>query len=100
MRINGIDGVDRINAISAYKGSKVTKTGNGAVRLDESDISGEAVSFSKALSKIRESAGTLSDAETSRIKSVADSIEHGTYNVSAAEVAERMLAGFPAAPEE
>ena len=91
MKINGIGGPgfvqgnSRVNRISAYEKYNVTPGG------DEVSISDEALSFSKIFSAARQSAEVREADVKSRIETIRERLENGTYEVGSEDIADSIL---------
>ena len=91
MKINGVGGSNfvqgnnRANKVSAHEKY------NAISREDKILISDEAISFSRVLSAARQDAEVREADVKSRIETIREQIENGTYNVSSEELAESII---------
>lgn len=75
-----------------YRADKPGPGGKSAgLGRDEATLSSGALSFSKILAEVRESAYVQSEGELSRIAELREQIKNGTYHVSSEDIAESIL---------
>lgn len=91
MRINPAGNINNISG--GYRPGKTEAYGKSAEGLgqDEATLSGDAISFSRAFSEVRDSAAARGGGEPDRIADIKARIENGTYSVSSEDVAGSML---------
>jgi len=91
MKINGVGGPSfiqsnsRINKVTAYEKYNALPSG------DEISISEESMSFSKVFNAARQNAEVREADVKSRIETIREQIENGTYEVSSDKLAESIL---------
>jgi flagellar biosynthesis anti-sigma factor FlgM len=84
------------NIIKSYAASRPLKAqaAKAAPGMDQAVFSDEALSFAKALAEARQTESAAPSSDAARAAKVADikaRVENGTYNVSAEDVADRMI---------
>ena len=85
MRINGISNVNQVyNANAAKKAYGSAKAGNNKDTVALSD-------FAKELSVAKSAVDQTPDVRESRINEIKQQMQAGTYNISAAQVADKLL---------
>jgi len=92
MKINSIPAADMVNRYKS-KAAPQSKTNEAGSVSDRVELSGEARSFASVFNEVKSNLDVRSQEESDHIAQVAAEIENGTYSVSGAKIADKMLGG-------
>jgi negative regulator of flagellin synthesis FlgM len=85
MRINGVNNIDQV-----YKSKKTSKAYNAQGVESSKDVV-TLSNFAKDLSVAKKAVNQTPDVRMERVNSLKAQIEAGEYNISASQIAEKML---------
>jgi negative regulator of flagellin synthesis FlgM len=85
MRINGVNNIDQV-----YKSKKTSKAYNAQGVESSKDVV-TLSNFAKDLSVAKKAVNQAPDVRMERVNSLKAQIEAGEYNISASQIAEKML---------
>lgn len=88
MRINGIQGVNQVyNANKAKKAYGSSSVASSKDTLALSD-------FAKELSVAKTAVGQATDVRQAKVDDIKQQMQAGTYNITAAQIADKLIDGF------
>ncbi|NLB29866.1 MAG: flagellar biosynthesis anti-sigma factor FlgM [Clostridiales bacterium] len=91
MKINGIGGPNFVQGNYKINKASASEKYNAAQGGDKVSISDEAMSFSKVFAAAKQDANVRETDVKSRIETIREQIESGTYDVSSEDIADSIL---------